>query len=345
MRSLFVINDVHLGAVRAGGTTQASALALRNELLAGYARLLEQAVGCDLIVNGDLFDATNVPLYDLFAAVDITTRWLFNNPDCVLYLPPGNHDLSKNRETFSSFDFFAHNIRLQAPDRVVIPRDATYIEQHDAWVVPHMPNQDLFELELSKTSKSRYLFLHCNYDNGFATKSDHSLNLSRQQASTLLAQWIIIGHEHQRKIDGNVVIVGNQLPSSVADCLGNDYKFALRLDPGFEWVETWDSSWNFSRLDWRELATVEKTSTDFVRVEGNATAEDAAAVISIIAKFRQKSTSFVITNAVEIEGISTEEMAVSLEQIQSFNVLGELLNFLSPEQRTVVQQLLEKSRV
>src|SRR4051812_435434 len=98
MRPSFVIFDLHIGAIRSGGTTPATALKLRQDLLFGYQQLLDMADGSDLLINGDLFDTANVPLTDMFTALQLTDSWMRANTESQLYLPPGNHDLSKNRE-------------------------------------------------------------------------------------------------------------------------------------------------------------------------------------------------------------------------------------------------------
>lgn len=352
MRPLLDVSDLHLGAIRSGGTTPTTAMQLRQELLFGFKQLLDMAGDDDVIINGDLFDTAAVPLTDLYAAISIADSWLARGT-ARLILPPGNHDLSKNRETFSSFDFFANYLRGRYGERVLVPREAAQISEQafDAWVVPHMPNQDLFELELSKVPGCSWLFLHCNYDNGFAAKSDHSLNLSRDQAAALMGRGIgnlIFGHEHQHKrvrfAQGDVLVVGNQMPSSVADCLGNDQKFAARIaDGALDLIETWHTEGNFTQMDWRTLAD---DGAQFIRVIGDAQSDEASAVVQAIAKFRQQSKTLVITNAVQIAGSSTAEMTVSLEQVQNFNVMEELMKFMeTDEQRAMIAKLMESSDV
>lgn len=356
MRPLFNINDLHIGAVRSGGTTPATAMRLRQDLLFGFQQLLEMADDCDLIINGDLFDTANVPLTDMFSALQLMSAWLHKNPACDLILPPGNHDLSKNSEVFSSFDFFTRALSLEFPTRVFVPRMLAPVGVN-RWVIPHMPNQDLFELELSKVPACDYLFLHCNYDSGFAAKSDHSLNLSKGQAESLVnrgVRMIILGHEHQyravRWADANggsaLMALGNQMPSSVADCLGNHLngiKYALKIEAqDCTLIPTWYAADNFVEMQWTDLASWDAT-VDFIRVIGKAEPADASAVVQAIAKFRQKTNALVVTNAVEIAGVSTTDMEVSLEQIQSFNVMNELLEFLNEDQRAVVTKLLAET--
>lgn len=347
MNGLMVLNDLHIGCIRSGGTTPATALKLRRYLLEEYQSLLERAKGCDLLINGDLFDTPNIPLTDLLQTIRATLGWLETGTG-FLILPPGNHDLSKNSETYSSFEFFANILQEQYPTRVQVPKELCAMwGRTNSYIIPHVPNQDLFDMELAKVPSCEYLFLHCNYANGFAAKSDHSLNLSEERAALLPVQHIVIGHEHQAKtaLNAKVIIVGNQIPSSVSDCLGNDEKFALLITTGIlHQLQTWTAAGSFARVDWRTLDQPQD-GIDFIRVEGEAFAAEASQVVSAIAKYRQKSEALVITNAVNIEGSSTTEMTVSLEQIKSFSVLEELLKILSAEEQTVVLQLLEKENV
>lgn len=348
--SLFVISDLHLGAIRTGGTTPATALQLRKNLLDGFCRLVGMAHKSDLIINGDLFDTHNVPLVDLFQALTIAQTWLLLNPDRQLWLPPGNHDLSKNSETFSSFDFFSRFLQTNHPSQVVVPREGrSMLLGMNGYVIPHMPNQDLFELELAKVPPCDYLFLHCNYDNGFAAKSDHSLNLSREAAEKCLAKRIVIGHEHQAKQDlyDKVIVVGNQLPSSVADCLGNDVKQAFRVTGAdtAEWIPVWKAEGSFVEIDWLQLldGMLVAGPWEFIRIVGSATTAQASDVVNAISKFRQSSPALVITNAVAIEGMDLTQAATSLEEVKAFNVWQELLAFLDDDMRATVIKLMEKT--
>lgn len=161
------------------------------------------------------------------------------------------------------------------------------------------------------------------------------------------AGWtLVLGHEHQGYSlrGGRVVVVGNQFPSSVADCIGESRKFALRLmeDGKYESIETWDADGNYVEVDWRED---EVPAAKFIRFTGDATASQAADVISKIAKFRQGCGDdiLVVTNAVRVEGhdMGGEEAATNVEDIKAFDVIGAILNELTPEEAAVVKGLLK----
>lgn len=347
-----IINDVHIGVIRSAGTTPVTAWQLRQWALERLRGLLMAADGHDLLVNGDLFDTDHVPYMDLLATVSMFTEWLMRNPKSRLYLPPGNHDLSKTSTTISSQQFFA-SLLGSASGQVTAPSSGTEIEVagHRGWVIPHMANQDLFDAELAKVPEVKFLFLHCNYDNKFAVHSDHSLNLSKEAAEKLPVQTIIMGHEHQRKValTGKVHLTGNQFPTSVADCLGNNHKVmvTVNLKGGLGWNTTWEAADSFVECDWRELADLPH-DVQFVRVTGKASASEAAAVPQAIAKVRRAHTAFVITSAVQFESRDGTLDAQTLENVQSFNVTERLVEFLrkkNPAWETKVKKLMEQSNV
>jgi hypothetical protein len=132
--------------------------------------------------------------------------------------------------------------------QVVVHDDGLGRVCKNVWCIPHMPNQELFNAEVIKASemdgKGKHLLLHCNYKNAFTENSDHSLNLNDDQVNLLMeAGWtLVFGHEHVGRVmrSGKVVIVGNQYPSSVIDCIGDDDKHCLRIQDGLLHLErTW----------------------------------------------------------------------------------------------------------
>lgn len=338
--TLTVINDLHIGAIRAAGTTPQTAFQLRQDLLAGLRTLLNTAGASDILVNGDLFDTGNIPMYDLGEAVRIFGTWLTNYPNQKLYLSRGNHDITKNSTVLSSFDFFGQLLSDLFTGRVHVITQLTEI-QPGYWVLPHVDNQDLFDMALKEVPECDYLFVHANYDNGFAACSDHSLNMSKEQARECKAKTIIFGHEHQagQHLDGKVLIIGNQTPSSVSDCLGNDHKAYLVIT-GYstKLVPCWQAEGDFSEQDWRSL----EDRGRFVRVTGHATAAEADAVVTAISRFRREAKALVITNAVKIEGVdNAAELALTHEAIETFDVLSALLKILSPDEGAKITKLLE----
>lgn len=343
-RPLSIVSDWHLGAVRSGGTTPATALALRNKLLSWGAEILAE-IHTDLLVNGDLFDGADIPRADLLAAVKTFGRWVEEDPDRMLFLANGNHDLDKNSTRLSSFQFFAQLLKELHPAQVHHIVEGTELDLHDAYVIPHVANQDLFDLELARVPACRYLFVHANYDNQFAVESDHSLNVSKEAAEAAPVEYIVFGHEHQPRTElgGKVVIVGNQFPSSISDCLGRQSKTWLTIAPGapLMFPMSWNPDGSFEELNWRELVD----TGDFIRITGTASPAEAPKVVDAIARFRRDAQALVITNAVKIgESDTSAEMVLSHEEVTSFNVMAALREYLGPDDAAEVDQIMKENQ-
>ena len=329
---LTILNDLHIGVLRSGGTTPATAWNLRQKTLQATRELLD-GVDTDLVINGDLFDSYACPHADLLEAFEIFSQWLERGHK--LWLVMGNHDLSTDSTKLSAAEFFG-KILESGCERVQVLRGSGWINA-ETYAISHVSNQDLFDIELSKMPECKYLLLHCNYDNKFAAQSDNSLNLTEDTAKALPVQTIILGHEHQRRsmLDGKVQIIGNQIPTSVADCLGNKQKVYARLSSDLELVTCWHSEGDFIELDWQELREV---PCRFVRITGEATAAQAPDVAKAISRYRSVSEALVVTNAVKIAQESGEGFAQDLETLQGFNVLDALLSFFTPEEAAVIKE-------
>lgn len=340
MKTLFNINDTHIGAIRSGGTTPATALFLRQQALQAFSNLLDQCRNGDLIINGDTFDTQNIPYTDLWEAVRLLSEWLTENRTGKLYLPVGNHDVPKNTANLSSFGLLCKILVAMRPAQVVAITIPTYVEDHDAWIIPHVPNQDIFDACLATIPACKLLFVHVNYDNKFAVESDHSLNMSVEQAKACKAERIIFGHEHQAKLalGGKVIIVGNQIPTSISDCLGNDKKFMLRIEDGeIEHIPVWEAKGDYCEMDWHSL---EDNGCRFIRVVGSAANAEAGDVASAISRFRGKSAALIITNATKVEGINDQdEMELNAEEIAAFDVRSALMEILNDEEKAIVNKL------
>lgn len=352
-----VLNDLHLGVSRVGGTTIDSAQALRAYGHAQFSKLLEMAdveMCQKVIINGDLADQYNLPLAEALEIYETMDTFLRDNPFKDIVLACGNHDLSKDSSKLGTIEFVGALLSMKYPDRFTL---VTKPQQFgDVYVLPHVVNQDVFELELGRIPEGvRYLLLHSNWDNKFAAEAEHSLNLDRAQAKAITARGItiVMGHEHQGResMKGKVVVVGNQFASSVSDCLTHGdgqkdgTKRALIIEDGeHRFIPTWGpdgaEGW-FARLDWRDLKDVEEEGRGFIRVEGDASEAEAADVIKAISAFRQRSKSFVVANAVKVETAeSLEEVAAAIADIRNVSVLELMLELLDEAQQVVVRKLM-----
>lgn len=332
---LTVLNDVHIGALRTAGTTATTQWALRQHILSEFEKLLPKD-GSELMILGDLFDTNNVPLHDVLKTFSILANWLSKSSSPKLYMVAGNHDLSKISNILSSFDFLCELLTAVAGDKVVTIKKPTMTPH--GYVIPHLPNQDLFNLALDAVPTCTNLFLHCNYDNNFAAQSDQSLNLSKEYLDKLPISRVIIAHEHHKRCKGKVWIPGNQIASSVSDWLSDSNKHYLVLNDGAPTlVECADKNSEFTEMYWKEL---EVTDHKFVRVTGMASSEEASAHLTAINKLRAAHKALVITNAVQVvTEDNSAEFEANLESAQSFSILDALKEFLTDAEFAKVQDV------
>ena len=351
MKPTLVLNDTHLGVNRVAGTTPESSKQLRRYLQDEFARLLD--LGYErILINGDLTDTFDIPLseaIDVYAALD---TYMSQVAEREVLLSVGNHDLSKDSSKLGTVQFIGSLLEMKYPDRFSLITQPTTVG--DFHIIPHVVNQDRFDLALEQVPDCKYLFLHCNYSSTFAADAQHSLNLSREQAKALVERGItvVLGHEHQGRTawGGKLIVVGNNFPSSVVDCMAHGdgqldgKKYAMAIDEdGHHLIETWKQEGNFIQADWRDLAKLEQVPK-FVRVVGDAEADEAADVIKAISTFRQKTDAFVVTNAVKVAQLNdAEEMEISAEDVRSVNVLDMLMESLTEEQAAVLRTLMEKA--
>jgi hypothetical protein len=158
-----------------------------------------------------------------------------------------------------------------------------------------------------------------------------------------MAGWtLVFGHEHVGRTlhDGRVIVVGNQFPSSVSDCIGDTDKHCLRIQGGSLQLErTWSAHENYAEVDWRNLEVPDNCK--FIRVIGEASAAESAEVIKAVSKLRQSHSAYVITNAVKTEGCDlSNELTNSIEDIKVFDVVGAIMGELTEQEQSVVKGLL-----
>jgi metallophosphoesterase superfamily enzyme len=333
---LTVLHDLHLGANRSAGTTVNSKVALRARMQAQFRELLS-GIDTDLMILGDLYDTFDINPVDIVQSYFAFSTWLTMNPTKKLYLVPGNHDLSKTSSTLSSFamlgEFLSASHSMQ-----VIRMDKPGMTPY-GYVIPHLPNQALFDEALLEVPECDVLFLHVNYDNKFAARSDQSLNLTAEQAAACKAQRILIAHEHNSRTTGKIVIPGNQIASSVSDWLHSPFKFYAQVSGSTITLVNCRARTNeYVEINWKELDG--HPATSFIRVTGTATAEEATIAVTTLAKYRASSPALVISSAIEMQTTDdTEAFSSSLESAQSFDVWRALEEHLTTDQLTKVKAL------
>lgn len=355
---LRLISDTHLGVKRKAGTTPDSLNDLRSFMFTKFSELL--GLDDDVVVLGDLFDQFTVDTRDVLDTYKILADWL---EQCQkhLYLVAGNHDCSSRGMSVSSFELLCHILEGQYPDQVRVTRinEFSDIVHQKVVALAHCSNQDLFDQKLAilkdQMGAGNFLLLHANYANNFAVQSDHSLNVSEEVAAEFCKNGVtlIFAHEHQKRTenphgtkpgDGLVYILGNQIPSSVADCLGNDVKYYHRLssDDELTAVPCYQVRDNFKRVDWKE-ALLDDIEADFIRIEGSAKSSESAEVINTVAKLRNSNNAFIITNSVKVEGMAEiDQLPENFEAAKKFDVVEFVRGHLEPEEAKVFEELVKE---
>ena len=375
--SYLILNDCHLGTQRSAGTTTESATQLKQFLFDEFERLIKQEAE-NIIILGDLFDKFS----EDEATIAKTFQILYdrvNNLKGKLFLVGGNHDFSARGDKMSSFHLLCKVLSETLPKKVVEISNGLYTDLgNQVYCISHCLNQSAFdqalqtaiEVQDSKENKEYenppLLLLHANLDNPYAGASDHSLNVNEEMAKALVRSGFILvfAHEHQHRYlkfdgkgfsqsnikDADVIVLGNQTPSSISDCLahgnaqreGKKYAHIINEHNELERIESWNNEGNFIRVEWDELDKVK--GGKFVRVEGEVAQAQVDEVFTKIQKFRSKSDAFVITNAVKVEGIEAldeESINVSLDDIKGFDIKGEFFKLFSKEEQAVLNTVME----
>lgn len=343
MTKLTIINDTHLGVTRTAGTTHTSAAKLQSWMLRHFDSLLNQCRDSNLLINGDLFDRFEVDKGIEFCVYARLLVWLKENPRQVLFLSAGNHDLSKDSSRRSSFINLCKYLSISGcQERVCIMEEGVNLITDGVGVIPHVPNQELLEANLEAALQIEglhTLFLHCNFDNPFAAQTDHSLNLSAERAQQFAEKGVqlVLGHEHHGRHLGNVRIIGNQIPSSIADCLDPNKVKQYAVLEGRELTlhDFMPVDDVFAEVDWQTDTLPDK---QFIRVTGEATYEQASEVVQRIAEWRKSSDAFVITNAVKVGTLDTQT-ALPDVQSASFDVWKMLLEKLPENLREFAEEV------
>jgi metallophosphoesterase superfamily enzyme len=357
---MLILNDTHLGFTRNAGTTPASRENLRTYLFEQLEKLLKTTDEKHLLIVGDLFDNFEIPTRDWLQTYVLLLDWV-GRLGRELTLVAGNHDWSPKGTRMSSFEMLCRVLQ-HGPykDSVNVCNIDEGLYSHDerVVVVAHCSNQDVFNQRLGQMiddftarpqdERPTHLFLHANFDNNFAAQSDHSLNVSREQAQKFIDLGIklVFAHEHQNKVDmgGSVIIMGNQWPTSISDCLNNGVKMYHVLRDGELTGEfTWQAQGSFYVVNWRELADFEFPA-QFVRVAGEASENEAADAINAVAKFRQRSEAFVVTNAVKIAGIAQDDtLPEQIAEAAHFSIIEFMRERLEQAESEALDGLMAKA--
>lgn len=349
---MLIINDLHIGVTRQGGTTPQSQQALKDYLRDRFRFLLDLEKD-EVLVNGDMFNDFTVDTVEVVRTYEIIADWLHENPTARFYNVRGNHDWHPSGSKLSSWHLMNHFLRAHFGERVRTIESGFEHVSDSVHCIPHMPNQELFNVEIDKAcavdGQGKQLLVHCNVKNTFAEHSDHSLNIDDTQLGNLMrAGWqVVVAHEHVGYTlrSGRVIVVGNQTSASISDCIDDPTKEALVIEDGkVALIQTQRTEDVFCEVDWRDLGNGPFILKHFYRIVGEASAAEAADVVSAIAKFRQECCAdvFAISNAVKVEGhVALDEAAVStIESVKAFDVVSAIMEKLEPREVEVVKGLL-----
>lgn len=355
--NLAILHDVHIGFNRVIGTTVASREHVRAHLHVWFSKTLG-TIETNLLMAGDLFDDFTVETRDFLFCLKELRSWCIRNPHRVLYLMAGNHDWSDKGHKLSSFGLLCSILSLELSNvKVIEPNTVSKIDRVGGavWCVSHHSDQESFTKVLetlatgAEVQPGDFIMLHANFDNKFAARSDHSLNVTMDMARkfTDAGVKLLFAHEHQHRkaLGGKLYIPGNHWPTSVADCLGNDTKHHISLEDDKIVIHpTWAASstdTGFREIDWQEL-DMEIGFTGFLRVTGKAKREEASAVIDALSRFRQKSPALVVVNSTHIDGVVQDEAELDDLRIGvKFDMRGFVAERLSPEQMVTFDRLLK----
>lgn len=344
---MLIINDQHLGVKRQSGTTPESRKALEDFQFEQFEYVVHAEE--DVCILGDLFDKSKVSFDVVWKTYKILSKFLTDTAH-TLYLVRGNHDASNIKGEMCSLDFLAGFLK-EFHDAQFVYITEPYNLTAEVKIIPHLPNQDIFDLEIVKADKegAHTLLVHCNYDSFFATEQDHSLNMSKEQAEKFGT--VIFAHEHtSNQIDLKETIVwilGCQTPTSIADCKHAAELTATTfdLDTGdLERVTVNNVENLYSEINWHNLELEQQVM--FARICGVATAEEAGKATQAVSKFRKDNDAFIVTNAIEIEGMTCEcDIEEATEEISNMNIVEMLFDELKDWQVTSIKKIQNDEQV
>jgi DNA repair exonuclease SbcCD nuclease subunit len=275
---------------------------------------------------GDLFDS-------FWSDAQTLKQGLKVYENCQLVLT-GNHDRSNRANAVSALEFIEGVANLPEVAVTDAPKVMKYegflsLKQTVQWI-DHKMTQTLFDASIDLVEKSGgLLFLHCNYDSGFAT-DESSLNLSKEQVELLLTKVdkIFIGHEHQPNsyFDGRVIICGNIHPTSFSD-VSDKYSYTVDDDLNVTKELIWESKQGYIDLNYRTLLTeqVKLDNYQFIEITGKADTSELPSIARAIAGlWKAYPNALMIKNAVTSTKVDIEQVEVVKVTDMLATISGEL---------------------
>lgn len=314
-----VISDIHLQPDRQGGTTVESRAQLERGLFIKLQELIEGIKPDRVIVVGDLFAKWTVS-----SATFRELWWTVTSYGIDWVILRGNHDSKSDHDNnISSLEL----LDAVTDDRIKVVFSSPE-KIGDYYFIPHSVTQENFEACLRSIPEDvKFVFLHANWDNSFAAESEHSLNLTREQAKEITDRGItiIMGHEHSHNthLDSRVIVMGCTWPTSISDCEGGD-KYCLVIEEENRIAKhlTWTKE-KFSEIHIDDIGTMsEVQAPEFIKVTGECVPAEAAEIVRKVRKLRSDvgKTTYVVKNGVSVIRPEKESTALTADNISAFDL-------------------------
>jgi len=302
-----IFSDPHLGLNRTSHTTPASRERLKEALYKQAKALAPFTIKplTDVYCLGDLYDTYWSDANTVKQGLEI-----YQHVDVCLI---GNHDFSQRANATSALRL-CHDIMEDAWDE---PSEAsvktTHAEGFSIQYVNHKMTQQLFDASLEKVRKvGGVLFLHCNFDNGFAT-DEASLNLSRAQAEALLEKVDLVfsGHEHTSAahFNGRLIMTGNTHPTSFSD-ISDKYSWHVDKDLKVTRELIWSTNYAV-KLDYAHLleGSCDLVHMEFIEIVGQAERAELPKIARAVANlWKTCPNAYMIKNSVTCEQFDAEKV-------------------------------------
>jgi len=307
---MIIFSDPHLGLNRKAHTTKASRVQLSEAIHNRAVSIvwMWEDEGETVVCAGDLFDTFSNPEDEILKAAEVARK-------CDVILA-GNHDSLNKIDAKGSLHMIHELIDRE---KTVIVANPSFDEPHcligdvegmQIACIPHHATQELFEQAIVMVVKAasayllRAVFLHCNYNNPLTEGSQTALNLTEENAKSLLSvsDYVFLGHEHAPRtlMDGRLVILGNIHPTSFGDISD---KFYWRLTPdSLDSLICWREDIGFCELDITEEVPPppREGSVQFVDIVGSITAEKGADLAQYINDIWHHTKPLMVRNSVSI---------------------------------------------
>ena len=330
---LNLFTDTHLGAEPRTNTSSSSGKQLGAKINEVAIALAHQygGEGNKLIHVGDLFHRSHNKESVIAKGIEVASL-------CDILIG-GNHDDTNRADDQSSMDLITPicDSVLTAPTgEVQIHYALEFSSGEVVTAIPHHSSQELFDKAVAQAcagDMKDLVLLHCNFNNPFVEDIDAALNLTPEQAESLLRhyRYIVIGHEHPHRweMGGRLLALGNTHPTSFSD-ISNKYVWHYDRTKENPWSRTkiWDMEENYLQLDAAEIYNLPESefvieegvkAPEFVDITGNLDAEFMPELAGRIAMIWEKWKPYMVRNQVNAITEDTQSLMEEGYHIEDFS--------------------------